>query len=262
MYLVIENTERAKELLPVCVKTVGENFLQPPKRRPQGAPFHHLFFVDRGVGRFHCDGKSVELGEGNVIFMKKEYPIHYEGVTEEFCTGWVTFDGDGVARILQYFDAAPFSFGSDDSVRELRRACIRSAERKSPPEVLSGLCYDLLIAYFRSLQEKKQSSGLAAAKNFMAEHYRDDLSVRDVARAVGISESLLYRLFREEGSTPVEHLRALRLSHAKRLLLESPKMPVAEIAAACGFADTAYFCKVFRDAEHMTPKKYRNAYLS
>ncbi len=261
MYLVVENSERTKALLPIHVATVGADFIQPPSRRPNGAPFHHVFFVDRGAGRFTYDGVSIELGEGSAVFIKKGAPVYYEGVTEDFRTGWVTFDGDGAAAMLDYFNAAPFSHQSDAPVRELRRACIRAAERKSAPEVLSKLCYDLVVTYFLSLQEVKQSSRLAAAKAYMEEHFAQDLAVADVARAVGMSESLLYRLFCEEGCTPVEYLRTLRLSHAKRLLLEFPKMPIADIATACGFADSAYFCKVFRDREHMTPRAYRVMYM-
>ena len=262
MYLVVENSERAKALLPIHVVTVGADFHQPPSHRPSGAPFHHIFFVDRGMGCFRTSAGEVQLGEGSAIFMKKGYPVHYEGVTDDFRTGWVTFDGAGVSDLLACFDAAPFSYRSVAPVRVVHRACVRSAERNASPEVLSKLCYDLVVTYFLSLREEQQSSRLTAAKAYIEQNYRTDLSVADAARAAGISESLLYRLFREEGSTPVEYLRTLRLSHAKRLLLESPKMPIAEIAAACGFADSAYFCKVFRDREHMTPRGYRSMYIS
>lgn len=261
MYLVVENTERSMALLPVYAKTVGTDYVQYPTHRPSGAPFHHIFFVEKGTARFTTDQGSVTLGEGTALFMQKGYPIRYEGLDATLRTGWVTFDGAGACDLLAYFDAAPFSYQKDAPLRELYRSCIRSAERGSSPEVLSKACYDLIVTYFLSLREEPKSSGLIAAKEYIAKNYRADLAVADAARAAGISESLLYRLFREEGSTPVEYLRTVRLGHAKRLLLEFPKMSVAEIAAACGFADSAYFCKVFRDREHITPKGYRGIYI-
>lgn len=261
MYLVIENTERSMALLPVYAKTVGTDYVQYPTYRPHGAPFHHIFFVEKGTARFTTDQGSVTLGEGTALFMQKGYAIRYEGLDATLRTGWVTFDGAGVCDLLAYFDAAPFSHQKDAPLRELYRSCIISAERSSSPAVLSRLCYDLIVTYFLSLREGSKSSGLIAAKEYITKNYRADLAVADVARAAGISESLLYRLFREEGSTPVEYLRTVRLGHAKRLLLEFPKMSVAEIATACGFADSAYFCKVFRDREHITPKGYRGVYI-
>ena len=262
MFLTVKNTEQAKQLLPIYMLTVGADFPQPPVRRPNGAPLHQIFFVDRGHVAFHCAGEDVVLGEGGVVFMKKGHPMAYERLSEEARTGWVSFDGEGVEGLLSYFQACPFSYQSNAALREQHRACVRAVERNASPEALSGLAYDLALSYFRSLNEEVQSNELAAAKAYIEQRFAADLSVGEVAAAVGISESLLYRLFRREGTTPVVYLRGVRLQNAKRMLLENAKMPVAEIARLCGFADTAYFCKVFRDAERVTPKKYRAAYLS
>ena len=262
MFLLIDNSEAAKRLLPLYMLTVGENFEQTPVRRPNGASLYQIFFVDRGSIRLTVDGKEVMLFEGDAAFMQKGYPMFYERGDAESRSGWVSFDGVGVARLLEYFHAAPFSVQSDAPLHELRRACVKAAERKAPSEQLSALAYELILAYFQALNRTETNSALDAAKAFMEQHYASDLSVDDVAAAVGISSSLLYRLFSREGTTPVGHLRALRLSRAKRLLLERPQMPVSAVAAACGFADTAYFCKVFRDAERVTPGTYRKAYLS
>ena len=262
MFLLIENSESAKRLLPVYMLTAGADFEQPPVRRPGGAILHQIFFVDRGSIRVRVEGRELLLSEGDAAFMQKGCPIFYESVEEGSRSGWISFAGEGVEPLLAYFRAAPFSVQSDTPLRELRRACVRAAERKAPSEQLSALAYQLILAYFDALNRTEQSSELDAARVYMEQHYATDLSVEDVAAAVGISASLLYRLFHRTGTTPVGYLRSLRLGNAKRLLLEHPKMPVAQIAAACGFADTAYFCKVFRDAERLTPKKYRAAYLS
>jgi AraC-like DNA-binding protein len=261
MFLFVQNSE-AERLLPIYMLTVGADFVQPPVRRPKGAPLHQIFFVDRGRVRFRACGEEVVLTEGSVVFMKKGMPVSYECTDGEGRTGWIAFDGGGVEGVLDYFHAAPFSHQSGAPVRELRRACIRAAERKAPAEMLSGLAYDLLLSYFRALQARSESSELTLAKTYVGQHFATDLAVADVARAAGISESLLYRLFRREGTTPVGYLRDVRLQHAKRLLLEAPDLTVAEIAARCGFISAAYFCKVFRVAEHTTPKKYRDAYLA
>ena len=262
MFLLIDNSEAAKRLLPLYMLTAGEDFAQPAVRRPGGAPLYQIFFVDRGSIRLHFDGKELLMTEGDAAFMRKGYPMFYEKGDAESRSGWIAFDGEGVDRLLEYFHAAPFSVQSAAPLRELRRACMKAAERKAPSEQLSALAYQLILAYFQALNHTESSSVLNEAKAYMEQHYASDLSVDDVAAAVGISASLLYRLFSCEGTTPVGHLRTLRLSRAKRLLLEHPRMTVGAVAAACGFADTAYFCKVFRDAERMTPGTYRKAYLS
>lgn len=262
MFLLIENTEAAKSLLPIYMLTAGADFEQPPVRRPNGTTLHQILFVDHGSIRVRVDGRELLLSEGDATFMQKGCPVFYESAEAGSRTGWISFAGEGVEPLLEYFRAAPFSVQSDEPLREMRRACLRAAERKAPLEQLSSLTYQLLITYFNALNRAESSSELDAAKAYMERHYTTDLSVEDVAAAVGISASLLYRLFRREGMTPVGYLRSLRLGNAKRLLLEHPELPVARIAAACGFADAAYFCKVFRDAERITPRQYRTAYLS
>ena len=257
MFLALENTARVREHLPLYICTVGEDFTQRPAHRPKGAPFHHIFFIEKGAGRFVTASGEVVLEAGRAVFMQKGFPISYEGVTEDFRTGWVTFDGTGAEGLLQYFAAEPFSHQNGAPLAELCRACVRAAKRGQAPEVLAGHLYSLVTAYFAELRAKRQSPVLELAKNYIEENYAGDLAVEDVASATGISASLLYRLFREEGSTPLAYLRSVRLRRAKQYLLENPKMPIAEIAARCGFSDSAYFCKVFRDAEHMTPGAYR-----
>ena len=263
MFLFAENSEQVKELLPIYMLTAGADFHQPPARRPNGAPLHQILFVDRGAVRVRCDKGEFLLEQGSAVFMQKGYPISYERTDDEGRTGWISFDGEGVEPLLRYFNAEPFSFQSDAPVKELRRTCTKAVEHKAPSELLSRLVYDLVITYFQSFSAEEKSSALCAAKAYIEESYREDLSVSDMAAAAGVSPSLLYRLFRtEQGCTPVEYLRGVRLGHAKRLLLEAPQLPVSQIAVACGFADTAYFCKVFRDREHTTPNGYRRLYMT
>ena len=262
MYLLVENSEEAKRCLPVYMLTVGADYVQKPVQRTPGIPLYQIFFVDRGSIRFTVNGEEVILGGSTVLFMQKGLPVSYERMTEESRTGWVAFDGEGIEGILSYFRAAPFSYQNDSSVKELRRACIRAVEKKASSEALSALVYELMLAYFRALNQTEESAPLAAAKVFMETNFATDPSIAEVAEAAGISESLLYRLFRREGNTPVGYLRSVRMQNAKRMLLEAPEMSVAEISLACGFSNAAYFCKVFHAAEGMTPKGYRDIYLS
>ena len=37
-------------------------------------------------------------------------------------------------------------------------------------------------------------------------------------------------------------------------------MPIADIADKCGFTDASYFAKIFKSAEGVSPKDYRNKF--
>lgn len=95
------------------------------------------------------------------------------------------------------------------------------------------------------------------AQLYMQNHVSDDITRWQLAEAVNVSEDYLTRIFKKElGRTPWEYLIALRIRAARRLLVDSPSS-LRDVAAATGFHDQAYFCRVFRRVEGRTPSAYR-----
>ena len=95
------------------------------------------------------------------------------------------------------------------------------------------------------------------AVDYLREHLAENLSLVDVARAVGTAPSHLSRLFRRHrGETFVQVFCRLRVDAAKRLL-RTGAYRVKETASLVGFKDTAYFCRVFRKYEGASPSEYQ-----
>ncbi|WP_181727503.1 substrate-binding domain-containing protein [Streptomyces sp. PT12] len=89
------------------------------------------------------------------------------------------------------------------------------------------------------------------------QHYRHRLSRWQIARAAGVSEDHLGRLFhRELGLTLWEYLTRLRIERAKERLQRSDDS-VQTVARAVGFHDRAYFSRVFRRHTGVAPHAYR-----
>jgi len=83
------------------------------------------------------------------------------------------------------------------------------------------------------------------------------LSLRDVAREVGISAGHLTTRVRERtGRTVLEWITERRLVEARRLLATTD-IPVATVAAAVGIADPGYFARIFRRAHGVSPAAWR-----
>lgn len=261
MYRVSIEDERIRTLLPVHLITVGTGHIQEPRRRPSGALFHHVLYVEQGKGRFETPSGSVILPAGSAVFIRKGCPSFYECAGESFVTAWATFDGPQADAILEYFCAEDFMCRQSEAVHSMLIRCAHLAERGAAPEQLSKEVYELLLTFFSRVGEEKQSVSLHIAKEYMETHFAEDLSVAQIAQAAGISESLLYRLFHDqERLSPNDYLRSVRIRHAKQLLLTVPPLHIFEVATLCGFSDTAYFCKVFRHETNMTPKAYQTHY--
>jgi AraC family transcriptional regulator len=95
------------------------------------------------------------------------------------------------------------------------------------------------------------------AKEFLAGHSADDVLLLDAARACGLSRGHFTNAFRvATGLTPHQWLQRYRIDKAKGMLLNAA-IPIAEIAAACGFADQSHLTRVFARLVGSTPAAWR-----
>ncbi|MCY9659896.1 response regulator [Paenibacillus chondroitinus] len=91
-----------------------------------------------------------------------------------------------------------------------------------------------------------------------AELWNPSLGIKDVAEHIHLNSSYVSVLFKEEtGYTFSDYLTRLRLFKSKELLLGTD-MKIYEVAERTGFSSSKYFVKVFREAELLTPKEFRN----
>jgi AraC family transcriptional regulator len=94
---------------------------------------------------------------------------------------------------------------------------------------------------------------LQVAEDFLHEHFRDSVSLRDAAREADVHPVYLARIFRRQhGCSVSEYLRALRLAEAGRLILAGA--PLIDAAYTAGFADQAHFSRSFSRELGLSPK--------
>jgi AraC-like DNA-binding protein len=95
------------------------------------------------------------------------------------------------------------------------------------------------------------------AKEFLAAHCADDVSLVDAARACGLSRGHFTKAFRvSTGLTPHQWLQRHRIDMAKRRL-RNPALSIADIAAACGFSDQSHLTRVFSRLVGDSPAAWR-----
>lgn len=101
------------------------------------------------------------------------------------------------------------------------------------------------------------SSAIRSATLLIRQKATEKISLYDVARHVGLSESYFSRLFRKEtGMNFIQYLNAQRVEKAKPLLRYTDEK-LADIAQAVGYEDHSYFTRVFKDVTGMLPSEYR-----
>ncbi|SFE55588.1 Helix-turn-helix domain-containing protein [Phytobacter palmae] len=124
--------------------------------------------------------------------------------------------------------------------------------------VVYALLNDLLYQITDGLNNQRAPfSLLDEIKSHIDSHYHTDISRESVAETFNISPSYLSRLFSKESDVKFnEYLKLARISRSKTLLTNT-NLKINEVSEKCGFTDTNYFCKVFRDINDCTPLEYR-----
>nr|WP_207956712.1 AraC family transcriptional regulator [Rubrobacter tropicus] len=105
----------------------------------------------------------------------------------------------------------------------------------------------------------KDESLLAGVFGFVEERYAEPISLKDVARAVGLSAGHLATVVRRKtGRTVLEWITERRMAEARRLLVETD-LPAEEVGRRVGYGDAGYLARVFRRAHGASPLGWRRA---
>ncbi|MEY2849224.1 MAG: hypothetical protein RI885_1891 [Actinomycetota bacterium] len=98
---------------------------------------------------------------------------------------------------------------------------------------------------------------IEAMVEVMHSQFESRLTLADIAAAAHVTPSSASRLFaRSTGSTISTYLNVVRVNAACRLLRDS-ESSIADIAAACGYANLSNFNRRFRQIKGITPRQYR-----
>jgi AraC family transcriptional regulator len=96
-----------------------------------------------------------------------------------------------------------------------------------------------------------------AVRDYIREHLRENISLNDLAAAVGLSRFHFARRFKQStGQTPHAFVMAQRLARS-RTLLRRTGIPLPDVAAQCGFSDQSHMNRVFAKHLGITPGQYR-----
>lgn len=129
--------------------------------------------------------------------------------------------------------------------------------------VLKGLTIALL-GMFRNIIEtgtgqlNSDIGKVFQAKCLVREQYANpELSVHGIATLLGCSADYLSHLFHTETKERLTHyIQRIRIGGAL-VALETTTLNISEIAYSSGFAAPAYFSRVFKQHEGMTPQEFR-----
>lgn len=182
-----------------------------------------------------------EIGEDTTLFaieLEEEWQtrigVHFETSAWRLELQY----GDAVwlaVRLLQQFqDDALDSFEVDAILSEMLGIALRMVDRDRP-----------------------ERAWVNHTKSVLRERFAEHISLEGLAHDAGIHPASLARGFRlDVGTTVGDYVSRLRVQHACRLMRDA-SIGLADIAAACGFADQSHLTRVFKSITGLPPGAFR-----
>lgn len=163
------------------------------------------------------------------------------------------------------FTTVKLFFQENDFAHPIAHTTCNSVLRAKPG--FGNLC-EYLISCVQDYQRENQHALSDRSKQLMNAIYRsidEDLagaSLSSIARKMQMTDSHLSRMFKKNtGFNFSEYLSERRLEEAAKLLLQDPKLKVAEISESLGYGNPTYFLSRFKAKYGVSPSTYRKAHF-
>ncbi len=272
-YYMYPSTEGVTDL-PFYIISIGLHELQPRIDRPEGHEYDQFFYNSCGSGWLEMNGKLYELPEGSAFFIPAYVPHSYYPDGDIWDVRWMVPSGSALPELYRKFHlekGGVFTLqdesGLDRILNRMRTNLI--IHPKHGNVLAAGSVYNFIMefVYQTSLRKAREEGStvhekqILLLKEYISNHYMYAISLDDLCRVVPVTHQHMCRIFREVlDMRPMEYVTQVRVDMAKSLLLYS-EYSIREVGEKCGFQNTNYFCKKFKQYEHVTPLEYRNSVL-
>jgi AraC-like DNA-binding protein len=234
--------------------------------RPQrGRALHHRFVLILAMETavtVAVDDRAIRLdADEGLLVLPFQFHDYIQPAREDLRWLFITFDMIDAAP-LQPLRFRPFVITQvvRQTCAELVEAYLTRGEGDLTSLLLSVLLQRIRQAepILRRHHKPPSAPGLIMQVNQLAQNKEEPLSVKEIARSLGISASHLRARFRAScGVSLGRHLRRLRLEKACGLLRLSQRR-VTEIAELCSFTSIYSFSRAFHTAYGVSPMAYRH----
>ena len=240
---------------------------------------HHrsfeLYFMVKGQREYFIADRFFMIHEGDLVLIPKNvfhrtagegglrFLVHF---SESFLEKWMT-----PAALHPLLEELPTVFrGEDLQRRRLNDLLTRMLAEYNRGEtdqftidnrLLAGCLYQILFTmHYDSnayVPGDHTDERITRIVHYINEHYDSIIDVEAIAREFYISKYHLCRFFKKNlGISLITYLNTIKIRNACRMIKEGCAN-LTEVAMACGFNSSSYFCKVFKKEIGISPSDYR-----
>lgn len=288
-----ENFIHFYDIPPNCDVALAQAGWQVPFCRPLKPPqikdHYVLHFVRSGKGCYRLKDRTYRIVPGTCFLIYPDQPtVYYADQSSKWEYFWVGLVGRDVEQILSTIGFSPehqvLHFTNYDIFEPLPRILSSAIRYKDDPLGLwlstTPMVYSLLFSLVEESRAKtlryqehilEDNSHLMnqcylgnkyvkLATQYIEKHFREPITVEDVANVLHINRSYLSTLYKVNTHISLkQYLQQYRILRAA-IMLRISDASITEIAVEVGFKDPLYFSRVFKNHMDCSPTEYRAQY--
>ncbi len=233
---------------------------------PAPADHYILLLLTSGEIVYNVGGAKLSLEKGEMLFIPEgthRSAVNDSGHPHDMYAAHFRYKGNGEGLpLLSEPQCIKAKLVNADYMRHRFSLLTQHWLRKSP--YTQTLCHGMMLEMLVILNEDVGNRSIPAKsygivmqlQQYILEHYRETISVQDLAAHVELTPNYISGLFRQAtGVTLTEYIQQIRISAACDLLTGS-QMNVSEISDYLGFCEPSYFNKVFKKITGILPSVY------
>ena len=228
-----------------------------------------LVYVYRGSALLESNSLAYKLGASGGFFSFPDLSYELKNAdTEPLLVTWLCFSGYTVENYLNRANITRtkpvFSDGEGMVGEKFQKLYLAAHKLPNRYCRMVSALYDI-FSYLLDVNPTKQSDSYVdnadffavKAVDFIEHNYTRNISVEDIANALGISKKHLYVIFNNTLKiSPKQYLIYYRIDKAC-MRLQLSAQSVLEISESVGYTNQFYFAKEFKRLTGMTPSEYR-----
>lgn len=236
----------------------------PPHLHPQ----LELLFVRSGELGIIVREQSALLREGSLAIIFPNQIHSYEGGGEGEVTminADLSYAGGYLDTLMQMHPASPFLSQKElhpDVVYGVKALFLEYENGENSSSAYGSLLQLILARVMPKLKlHQNRSSDYKnltwQIASYVNEHYKEHLTLEELAKNVGVSRGRLSHVFSEKmGQSFPVYLANIRLSYARAMLSDTDNS-ISDISEEAGFESQRTFFRIFRRQHGITPLEYR-----
>ena len=227
-----------------------------------------VLYVESGSLSVNLEGEKKVVSSGEIVVVNAEVLHGFEKLSDDLSYYFLMVSDEFLKSKKLYGEMVFITpIIKSNELEKVYLKMIKECEQKSDcyKVLISSLIIQFFVILNRSykmtlerqiVSEDKKINLIRRATSYISEHYREKLSVDDIANYLHFSKSYLSHSFKEiTGYSIVDYINLIRCHNAKLLLFEG--YTVSEVSNELGFSDISYFSRIFKKVTGQIPSSVK-----